>query len=1007
MNSSGSATCGTLSKSATGWILNMNTSQSATGRTPNTNASQSATAWILNMNTLQRVTGTCRTPNMNASQSTTGRTPNMNASQNATGGTPNMSTSQSATGGTPNMNASKSAAGKTPSMNLSDCAMCKTPFVKIKGPKTGYGRHTLRHFTTPRTAEKFCGGPVCMDNVVCGKCSRDIVKNTVMLTTIGRKTGQKIARRILKSEKILLRKSKAQKKPRPQKVEGGDGTVPSTSAIPMEIGDEVQDWSDMEQEETQESQNSSRPLKKKPKNRRIEDDPLDKAITCLSEGRFSVGLRALCKVSARAKQALITVVAEIIKKEINSYPKINAFQQEVTHSAVSSFSWVKAMEEAQESLPTTVSCIWAMLPFKKGKPKSDVVRKAVHMLNIALYTRSRGFNFVQSSVGMELLKKRASRKVFTTLNRMAISTAYAPARHHLDEIGKQHEQELLNWKKYLESTPSQESYGFSYSRIFLGFKAKTTCKSNPQTVCFAVKDRVHTKRAVKSREVQVPASELDPYTFLPSPEVFARRRSRAVFLVKHLITKHLTKVQHLKGKMPSRILHSHTKEMDEKSQCVTPSIVDANPGSTQGMISVLERLQNYVPVKDGKPMPCLLIGDIEPIQQAQGHACSDGGNGNDRLVAFRACPQESRKDVHHIKESNKKFFKASSLTERGTVAQMKDRFKLRPFKNDTTESFPRTWDLYEFVTEAHILMCAMKLCGMTSLEDQPEGCPRQKSHVRRQFQWLTNLAHRVVDFCWFPPDRGDVQVAAASFDEKLKDVEENVLRYCYCNTHGKSDDMVLCHAKTCEHAWFHLECVGLDKAPNSEDDWYCSKECENSGSYIYCFCHMKQPAGVNMVQCHLADQCKKYVWYHQDCVSTSTDAPLPETWYCSEECALGAENDDHVLNHTKALMYEGLCHLIRRQAVSEGNGPAMVDDWKADMLNFHEWDRKGYLAIGHCFLACVGGFADPELRDSFIWNRVANPSGKPGANIGLEECVTLDYQGSYGSWNYTFLCFRP
>nr|XP_054771136.1 uncharacterized protein LOC129279050 [Lytechinus pictus] len=988
------------SESATGGTPNMNSSESATGGTPNMNTSESAMDGTPNMNTSESAAG--GTPNMNTSESATGGTPNMNSSACAVCGTPYMNTSEMC--GMPIMNSSESALCRIPNMNSSDCAMCGITFVK--GP-SGYGRIRLRRCTTLGIAQKFCRGPVCMDNFVCRKCERIIVKNT------------KRQKRFLKAKKKLLKnggllkglqspvcspsqsaESRAQQIPCAQENEGGGKTESPTSTVPMETGHEVPDWDDMEEgEETQKSQSSSRSL------------PIDKVIAYLTEYKYLTGLRALCKVSATAKQALITVVAEIIKNEIKSEPKIKAFQQRVSHSAVSSFSWVKAMEEAQESLPATVNCIRAMLPLKKKrKYDSDVARKAVQMLSIALYTRSRGYKFVPSSVALELYKLQASKKVIRTFNRIAISQSKDAIKASLDAIRKDHEHELLNWKESQEKTQAdqgskdgqrQESYGFGYSRVQLGNEAKATGHSNTKALCFAVKDRVH-KRPVKSRictgratKGQVPAAELDPYTFLPSPEVFERRRSRAVFLVKHLITKHLTKLQHLKEMMPSRILHSHTKEMDEKSQCVTLGVVDANPGSTQGMMSVLERLQNYLPVKEGKPTPCLLSGDIEPILHAQRHACSEGEDGDGRFVPIFACPQEYQKELLHVQESNKRFFKASSITDRGTIAQLRNQFNLRLFKNETNERYQHAWDLYEFVTESHILLCAMKLCGVTSLEDEPEGLPSNENDAK-QLQWLTNLAHRVVDFCWSPPEREDVHVAAASYDKKTKDIAEKALRYCRCNAREKSDDMVLCCARTCKHGWFHLGCLGLDKAPDSEDDWYCSKKCENSASYIYCFCHTKQPVGVNMVQCHLVEQCKKYVWYHQDCVSTSTDAPLPETWYCSEECALGAENDDHVLNHSKALMYEGLCHLIRRHAVSEGNGPAMVDDWKTDMLNFHEWGHQEYLVTGHYFLACIGGFADPELQFSFLWNRVANPKGTPGENVGLDvvhECVNLDNTG--------------
>ncbi|XP_071483013.1 uncharacterized protein [Diadema antillarum] len=716
----------------------------------------------------------------------------------------------------------------------------------------------------------------------------------------------------------------------------------------------------------------------------------------------------MSKNSAPAKRAVITAAAEMIKNEMKAKPKLEAFQQEVNHTTVAAFSWEKALEEAEQSMPATVSCIWAMMPVKKnGENRSDLARKAGQILAIVLYTKCPIYKFVQSCIGIELWRQRVSHKVFTTLNHMGISQSADTARRNVDIIGKKHDDELWKWKESQEKPETQQtikdtggySYGFCIDNIQVGTEAKHQRKGHGnkfllQTMCFAVKDRVKEGSAI----LQVPAASLDPYTFLPSPDVFERQRARAVFLVQSLLPKHMTQLKHLQNKIPSRILHSHTTEMDEKSQCVTLGVVDADPGSTQGMISVMEHLQKYVPVVDDHPKPCLLSGDgltIERILHAQ-RARSNGAKWDDRLEAFYACPQEFHKEILHVQDSNNKFFQASSLADRGTIAQLKNEFNHRSFKRDAVENFQHVWDLYKFVTESHIVLCAMKLCGVSSLEDQPKGLPTEQD-VEAQLKWLSNLSQRVVDFCWAPPDRGDVQVAAAGFDQKLRDVPDDALRYCFCNTKEKSDEMVMCCSKTCRHAWFHLSCVGLQEAPDSDEDWYCSQGCKDSDSYIYCFCHKKcQTGDEGMVQCHLAEHCKKHEWYHKSCVDISKDDPVADKWYCSDECSLGAENDDYILNHTKALMYEGLCHLVRRQAVREGDGPAMTDDWKADMIDFHLKNHPKYLINGHYFLACVGGFADPKLQLSFVWNRVANPKGRRGGNIGLDlvnEFMNLDYVG--------------
>ena len=82
-----------------------------------------------------------------------------------------------------------------------------------------------------------------------------------------------------------------------------------------------------------------------------------------------------------------------------------------------------------------------------------------------------------------------------------------------------------------------------------------------------------------------------------------------------------------------------------------------------------------------------------------------------------------------------------------------------------------------------------------------------------------------------------------------------------------------------------------------------------------------------------------------------TNHLISDIWYCSERCELGQEDDDHVLNHTKGLLANGLQHLARRAAVRTGNGPAIVDDWKMDLLQFWKLHPK-YFINAHYFLAC-------------------------------------------------------
>jgi hypothetical protein len=64
--------------------------------------------------------------------------------------------------------------------------------------------------------------------------------------------------------------------------------------------------------------------------------------------------------------------------------------------------------------------------------------------------------------------------------------------------------------------------------------------------------------------------------------------------------------------------------------------------------------------------------------------------------------------------------------------------------------------------------------------------------------------------------RGDEDdVSSVQGDDEDDEINPDEPRYCYCN--GVSyGEMVGCDGETCTREWFHLECVGLDKAPSSK-----------------------------------------------------------------------------------------------------------------------------------------------------------------------------------------------
>lgn len=87
--------------------------------------------------------------------------------------------------------------------------------------------------------------------------------------------------------------------------------------------------------------------------------------------------------------------------------------------------------------------------------------------------------------------------------------------------------------------------------------------------------------------------------------------------------------------------------------------------------------------------------------------------------------------------------------------------------------------MLQFVTEGHILLLALKLAEMQSLQDDPviEG---------EKLDWLDVLARKVVDRCWMQPSTEEIgKVAQGLRDPKATDVYAFCIcqegKYCFCS----------------------------------------------------------------------------------------------------------------------------------------------------------------------------------------------------------------------------------
>ncbi|XP_078025695.1 uncharacterized protein LOC117260601 isoform X1 [Epinephelus lanceolatus] len=231
---------------------------------------------------------------------------------------------------------------------------------------------------------------------------------------------------------------------------------------------------------------------------------------------------------------------------------------------------------------------------------------------------------------------------------------------------------------------------------------------------------------------------------------------------------------------------------------------------------------------------------------------------------------------------------------------------------------------------------------MSTVDDVPADFPEAKED---QLTWLRSLANVIVDFAWMPPEQEQIDLVAACAGSPGESFEEDIFLYCICKD-DKQESMVQCSSSSCSAGSISL--VQAFPKLQRETGSVASSVRRTVAIFI---------AG--------ARKDKREKWF-----SASLLTPVPSmsgtTWHASchltdlmhrtsGTAAKAAKwwtqvGRERILSLTKALMWEGLNHLARKDAVREGDGPAMLESWKMDLIQFWSRSHPKYFIIAHNML---------------------------------------------------------
>ena len=245
---------------------------------------------------------------------------------------------------------------------------------------------------------------------------------------------------------------------------------------------------------------------------------------------------------------------------------------------------------------------------------------------------------------------------------------------------------------------------------------------------------------------------------------------------------------------PSRGRQNSTQVVSQESNKRPSSSTSARAVNSNGLHGTTADLRE-VPGLTGRSMSDVKDTMKEAVNDQGGHLIEDvaAGDGAGDLrggivVGTRASERGTKKEEAQIESRQHSKDRPPSISTRGGG------------KNSKTTTPVNT---------------SFAEAGRSRLARAAEQVPIKRSHKKGAGIAAQLAAARTVSY----EDQGDM----IQREDEEDDADSE--KYCYCNK-GSYGAMIGCDGKNCTRSWFHLECVGLNKAPKN-GEWVPRMWCLN------------------------------------------------------------------------------------------------------------------------------------------------------------------------------------
>ncbi|XP_066914508.1 uncharacterized protein [Clytia hemisphaerica] len=380
---------------------------------------------------------------------------------------------------------------------------------------------------------------------------------------------------------------------------------------------------------------------------------------------------------------------------------------------------------------TTKRCLKILeaMSSKKCLTTDDMKPKFAFIYSILLSSRWHELSYLKRITTVLLIEGGCSKKLQQRLTKLGVCLSYSTRDVLLNALGQHFMDGAV---EILKKNATLRGTGDNWDmKIKMDHMRKAV--QNKDLHLFAsnlIKNRVDFKHLPNDRPIGK-ISELNMSKLVPNINEWKSYVSSCKVLISRILIEFFPEFKIFSSVYPDHIPHQYYDAMKEKSTTATLPIIDADEAKYQDCVKILRTYEKWIWELYDKAglappdVPDIDINDVPDRNQA------DPGQPMAQIVFTNDDPMKNNKNQSVNEKGTLKFFREKLNRKNVTPKKVVDNYQ-------GSEEF------FLSVGKGYIVVAALKLFGMSSLDDKPADLPDEKAPENVKKEYLDNYLERFV-----------------------------------------------------------------------------------------------------------------------------------------------------------------------------------------------------------------------------------------------------------------------